>query len=377
MKILHVVPSFYPAYVYGGPIQSVYQLCQSLVKLGSEVRVLTTDTNGRDEVLDVEKTREIELVDGLYVRYCHRWICHSVSPTFLRLLPSYVRWADLVHLTAVYSFPTIPSLIVCKVMGKPVVWSPRGALQRWSGSTRLAVKSIWELLCRAVAPGRLLLDFTSEEEAEESLKRLPGYKAAIVPNGVEIPERLNNPGKSGVLRMLCLGRLHPKKGLENLLLALKMLDGRLPVPWSCILAGSGEEEYGRLLRSRIEELGLGEQVRMVGEVTGEAKQRLLENTDLVVVPSYTENFGLVVAEGLASGVPVIASRGTPWQKVEEVGCGLWVDNSPRDLAAAVEEISRRPLRDMGQRGREWMRRAFSWDQRAKTMAEIYKKVIAN
>ena len=113
MKILHVSPSFYPAHVYGGPTQSVYHLCRYLGLSGADVRVLTTDADGIDKVLDVEKDREVKVTEGVRVRYCRRTSRHSVSLTMLRLLPSYIRWADVVHLTAVYSFPPVSTAFPC------------------------------------------------------------------------------------------------------------------------------------------------------------------------------------------------------------------------------------------------------------------------
>jgi len=94
MKVLHVVPSFHPAYSYGGPIRSTFELCRNLAQLGSEVRVLTTDADGLDRVLNVDKTKEVELPEGFRVRYCPRRQRHSVSPTLMHLLPVYMRWAD-------------------------------------------------------------------------------------------------------------------------------------------------------------------------------------------------------------------------------------------------------------------------------------------
>ena len=102
MKVLHVVPSYYPAHVYGGPIESLRLLCRCLVDTGCEVKVLTTNANGLNSVLDVETSREVEIDECLRIRYCSRLMRHSVSWRFLSLLPSYVRWADIVHLTAVY-----------------------------------------------------------------------------------------------------------------------------------------------------------------------------------------------------------------------------------------------------------------------------------
>ena len=110
MKILHVVPSFHPAYSYGGPIRSTFELCRNTVELGGDVRVLTTDANGLDRVLDVDNNEEVQLPEGFRVRYCPRRLRHSVSPTLMRLLPTYMRWADVVHLTGVYNFPTFPTI---------------------------------------------------------------------------------------------------------------------------------------------------------------------------------------------------------------------------------------------------------------------------
>lgn len=374
MKILYVSPSFAPAWRYGGPIRSVFRLCSELAQQGCQVRVLTTDANGPDAVLDVETRREVE-GQGFRVRYCHRIAGHSVSPTLLRILPTYIRWADLIHLTAVYNFPTIPTLLICRLLGKPLVWSPRGALQRWAGSRRRHLKAIWEAICRTVAPKYLVFHATSEQEAVESQERFPRFRFFVIPNGVDIPSEVFYFPSNGVLRLLYLGRLDPKKGIENLLEACARLNQKAELPWTLTIAGGGNPSYISVLQAKVNALGLQGQVRMTGEVQDETKGALFAHADLVVVPSHTENFGLVVAEALAHGVPVIASRGTPWRRVEEVGCGLWVDNEPESLAQAVEQMSRMPLREMGERGREWMKREFAWPIIAKQMLCLYERMI--
>lgn len=375
MKVLRVIPSFYPARTYGGPIESDYRLCVNQVKLGYSVRVLTTDANGRQRVLDVEKNRDVEIGSGLSVRYCKRLLLHTVSVELLRQLLAYARWAEVVHLTAVYSFPTIPTLLTCRALDKPLVWSPRGALQRWEGSTRPMLKYFWESVCRAVAPSRLILHATSEDEARESKIRLPGVETVMIPNGVEIPDSITHVPGNGRIRLLYLGRLHPKKGIENLLVACKVLQEDRQMPCSLTIAGSGDPRYAKFLVARIEELELSQQVRTFGDVKGDDKRKLFERTDIVVVPSYTENFGMVVAEALAHGVPVIASKGTPWQRLEEMGCGLWVDNDPEGLARAIEQMSQMPLHETGHRGREWMAKEFAWPLIAEKMTDLYKSLL--
>ena len=340
--------------VYGGPTHSVYALCQSLVHLGNQVRVLTTDANGPRSVLNVNTSGDIEISPGLQVRYCHRVADVSVSPVLLRLLRLYVSWADVVHLMAVYSFPTIPALVACRMLGKPIVWSPRGMLQRWDGTRRPHLKAIWEIICRIAAPGGIVLHATSIEEASESEGRLPGVKTVIVPNGVDIPPAIVHRNGRCEYRLAYMGRLHPKKGLENLLKAYKTVRDSLGATSSLVIAGDGDKLYVQSLNVQIRELGLSATVQMMGHVSGDAKREFFESADVLIVPSHTENFGLVVAEALAHGVPVIASRGTPWRRVEDIGCGLWVENDPESLAAAIQRISAMPLREMGRRGREWM-----------------------
>jgi len=374
MKVLHVVPSFYPAFHYGGPITSVYELCAGLVRQDCEVRVLTTDANGLDAVLDVAKDGPVTLPPGVSVRYCPRILRHSLSAALLRqLLPS-LRWADVVHLTAVYNFPTLPTLAACRWLRKPLVWSPRGALQRWQGSRRPALKAGWESICRRLAPRGAVLHVTSEQEAAESTARFPGTSAALIPNGVEIPPRSEHRNGSGRLRLLFLGRIDAKKGIENLLAACQRLRN-LDKPWSLVIAGTGDAAYTAGLEKNARALGVRDQVSFLGEARGQAKADLFAESDLAVFPSQTENFAMVVAEALAHGVPVIASKGTPWSGVEARGCGLWVENDPATVAAAIERMSRMPLREMGERGRRWMEEEFAWETVARRMLQLYGKLL--
>jgi len=374
MKVLHVVPSFYPAFHYGGPITSVYELCAGLVRQGCAVRVLTTDANGLGAVLDVAKDAPVTLPPGVSVRYCPRILRHSVSPQLLWLLVPLLRWADLVHLTAVYNFPTLPTLAACRWLGKPLVWSPRGALQRWQSSRRPAVKAGWESVCRRLVPHGTVLHVTSEQEAAESVAKFPGISAVVIPNGVEIPPSCEHRNGSGRLRLLFLGRIDPKKGVENLLAACQRLRN-LDRPWSLAIAGSGDAVYAARLEENARRLGVDEQVKFLGEVRGQAKTDLFAASDLAVFPSHTENFAMAVAEALAHGVPVVASKGTPWSGVEGHGCGLWVENDPATLAAAIERMSRMPLREMGERGRCWMEQEFTWETVARRMLQLYGKLL--
>jgi glycosyltransferase involved in cell wall biosynthesis len=375
MRVLHVTPFFAPAWTYGGLPESAYQFARYLARAGAAVRVLTTDANGWGARLDAASKAEYAHRDGIEVRYCARIARQSVSPELAGAMLEQVRWADVVHLHAAYSFPTIPTLLAARLLERPLVWTPHGALQRWSGSRRVGFKSLWEKACRLVAPRELVLHLTSAGEVAETRGRFPSANIELIPNGVEIPNELQREPRGSRLRLGFVGRLDPKKGIENLLAACRIVKERGGPEFTLAIAGSGSSEYEAKLRGEIDRLELGNEVTMIGDVRGIEKQRVFERTDVVVAPSYTENFGIVVAEALAHGAAVVASTGMPWKEVERVGCGLWVNNDAASLADAITKINSMPLAEMGERGRRWMAAEFSWEKCASEMIALYKNML--
>lgn len=373
-KILYVSPHFAPAWQYGGLVEAVYQFARHVTRAGAEVSVLTTDADGPRASLESNRLEAYQH-GNLSVRYCRRLMRNSVSIEMVRCLLPHIRWADAVHLHAAYSFPTIPTMLAARIAGKPLLWTPHGGLQRWEGSRRVVSKAIWDTVCAAAAPRRMILHATSREEAAESAKRFPRAPIEVIPNGVAIPATLTRSARGGLLRLGFIGRLDPKKGIENLLAACKQLGDGHEVEFSLVIAGSGEPAYVEKLSAMIRSLGLGSRVTMAGDLRGAAKTHFFESIDVAVVPSYTENFAIVVAEALAHGAAVIASQGTPWSDVERVGCGLWVDNSSASLAEAIARIGAMPLGEMGAKGRDWMIREFSWERCASRMLDCYQRLI--
>jgi glycosyltransferase involved in cell wall biosynthesis len=377
MKVLHVTPAFYPAANWGGFTQSVPGLCDALARQADvQLKVLTTDSNGpktrRGISVEAFPTR---FPAGYEVYYCRRLWGQSVSWGLLRRLWSMTRWADVVHLTATYSFPTIPTLVTCRLLGKPVVWSPRGALQRWQGTTRARTKLVWEKVCNALCdPQRVVLHTTSEEEKNESWPRMARTHAKVIHNGINLPNLNGSPNKrNGNLRLLYLGRLHPIKGIENLLQAVARVKSNVTLS----VCGDGDASYRQSLESLVSELSLNRCVTFHGRIDEEGKARQFHEADLCVVPSFKENFSMVVAESLARAVPVIVGDGTPWKQVDEIACGRCVPNTPEGLARAIEALSESPLREMGLRGRSWMEREFGWEAVAQNMAVTYRELIAS
>ncbi len=381
MKILHVTPSYHPASFWGGPVSSVFGLNGSLAAIpGVALSVLTTDAAG-PRVSDRIRNHGAPgtPAPGYTVRFCRRVAGASVAPELLRVLPRAVRWADLVHLTAVYSFPTFPTLVLCRTLHKPLVWSPRGsvlATERWPGARRRGLKRAWEWSCNALVPRDVpwTLHATSEAELTASQARLPRCEAAVIPNGVTAPPELaaREWRPRGALRLLFLGRLGPEKGLDSLLHALaEPSDPRVQLE----VCGAGRAAYVASLRELAGALGLDGRVRFVGQVEGERREQAYQQADLCVVPSHSESFSMVVAEALARGLPVIASTGTPWQELETKACGMWVPNTPERLAAAIRKAGGMDLAAMGRRGREWMLQDFSWDSAARRIHALYAHLL--
>jgi len=175
------------------------------------------------------------------------------------------------------------------------------------------------------------------------------------------------------VRLLYIGRLHPIKGLENLLQGLVQLKSQVRLS----ICGEGNADYEARLHSVVAQLGLNQYVKFHGRVDGEAKEKQFRDADLCIVPSFKESFCTVIVESLARAVPVIASQGTPWRRLEEVGCGLWVNNDPKELSKAISQATHMPLLEMGLRGRAWMEREYSWSSVATKMVALYRSMIVD
>ena len=371
MRILHVTPAYFPATFWGGPIFSTRMICDEMAKRsGMSVTVLTTDSAGR---------RVSERVDpcgaqmAYPVIYTRRLAGQSVAPGLLWHLPLCVWRSDVVHVTSTYNFPVLPAMLMARLMGKPVIWSPRGAIQateEWADSPRKGLKRVFHRLARRLAPTRWVMHVTAESERLAVSRSLQGAECALIPNAVDVPDVLPRaawtPGDP--IRLLFLSRLHPKKGLDRLLDA--MFD--LPATVTLDICGSGDPDYTATLRRRAADLG--GRVRLLGEVHGAAKAQAFGNADLFVLPSFSENFGIAVAEALAHGLPVLTTTATPWADLEARGCGLSIDPVEGDLAEAVLRLAQGDLRAMGRAGRAWLEADVSVTALGDAFAALYRRV---
>jgi glycosyltransferase involved in cell wall biosynthesis len=375
-RVLHVIPGFYPAVRYGGPIESVLRTCQALRAAGVDLEVFTTDADGPG-ALDVATDRFVD-VEGVPVRYFRRWpqTGFAFSAPLAGELVRRVRGYDLVHVSAAFSFPSTLACIVARRERVPYVVSPRGSCRPFALRQKRWKKApYWIAIERRNLELATALHATSEPEAAELRALLPRQTVWTIPNGVDAPAYSEVTGVRATSRVVFLGRIHPVKALDRLIDAMSLVTAEVHDVELVVAGHDDDGEWGRLTR-RIASLDPKPSVRYLGAVEGRQKHELLAQATLLVLPSHTENFGQVVVEALAHGTPVVASRHTPWQRLEEVGAGAWVHNDPSSLAGAILRILRDPAgrREMGQAALR-LSAEFSWSKVAASLLEGYVSVV--
>jgi glycosyltransferase involved in cell wall biosynthesis len=389
MRLLHVIPTYLPAWRHGGPAVSVHGLCKALAERGHQVTVFTTDVHGAS-TLDVPRAAPVAM-DGVSVWYFPvAWPLRRLyrSPALRAALASQLerdRKFDVVHLHSVFLWPTAAAARAAERAGVPYLVAPRGMLVeellRRRGRLR---KRLWlRLVERRTLARAAGLHATSALEAAEARRlRLPLPPIHLVANGVEDqdwdPRREAELGpavRAALARrplLLFLGRLSWKKGLDRLVAALADVPGAV-----LAIAGNDEEGYRARLERQAAAAGVAGRIVHLGPVHGADKAALLHGADLLVLPSYSENFGNVVLEAMAAGLPVVVTPEVGLAAVvREHGAGMVAEGDPPRLAAALrcllagEEVRRA----MGRRGAAAAAR-FGWPSLAARMEEVYAEVL--
>jgi glycosyltransferase involved in cell wall biosynthesis len=394
LKILHVIPSFAPAWRYGGPIFAVDEMTRELARHGHRVTVMTTNIDGPG-VLEVPTDRPVDRA-GVEVWYFPverpRGWCYSRA--LGRALRERVAEFEVVHIHSMFLWPTFAAARWCRRHGVPYIVRPAGSLDPicytkpyeswWNARKSRWMKSAYlRTLGRADLAGASALHFTSEAEREAVRPLNLGPPACVVPLGVSPLEagtndlRARYPQFAGKKILLFLSRLDPKKGFDVLLPALRELSARRN-DFVFVVGGAGEPGYGKRLESQVRALGLESITVFLGAVYGAEKWALLRAADLFVLPSYQENFGIAAVEALAAGVPVVLSdRVNVCREVEQASAGLVIPPEPVALADALEALLADPQRSrqMGARGAALARERFSWPSVVQATVEMYFDVL--
>lgn len=306
------------------------------------------------------------------VRYLRRIAGASISPSLLVRLPGAIAKADVVHLTGTFSFPTLPALLLAKLIGRPVVWSPRGAIQatlEWKDSPKQGMKRRFLALAARLLPRRSCLHATATVEAEANGHFFPGVPNAVIANSVRMPKEVPPRRSSDRFRLIFVSRLHPKKGLDLLIEALRHLPDNIVLD----IYGSGDPDYTEQVRTMA--ASLPGRVAVHGHLTDEAKAEAFANADLFVLPSHSENFGIVVAEALAHGVPALTTTNTPWALLDESDCGRCIPLSAENLIAEITRLQDADLEGMGKRGRSLVAERFSETAMGARFMDVYQDLL--
>lgn len=370
MRLLHVVPTYLPATRYGGPIVSVHGLCRALAARGHEVHVFTTNVDG-DGTSDVPLDTPVSLhnVSVHYFASPLRRIYYS--PAMRRALRDDVGSFDAVHLHSVFLWPTYAAARAAHRARVPYIVSPRGMLVPELIARKSALpKRAWIRLIEArTLRESALVHFTAKREEDDARRAgVPIPRAVVIPNGIDrVAAAASAAGRPerAPLHLLFLGRINWKKGLDRLLDAMRLLpEARLTI------AGNDEENY----RASLPQLP---NVRFVGAVSGEEKERLLAEAAALVLPSYSENFGNVVLEAMAAATPVVVTPEVGLaEEVQRSGAGIVTSNEPAQLASALRALLADPARraEMGRNGRAAVEAHYTWDRVAEQMEAAYAEI---
>ena len=242
---------------------------------------------------------------------------------------------------------------------------------------------------------------TSVAEQQSILAVYPSAKTFVIPNGVGSELfQLNDKKKdksfynkyadfdcSNKKIIVSMGRLHKVKGFNILIEAIGKIGEKKKKDWmidkigmidrtEVVLLIAGEDFGERQkLDWMIGNLGLKEKVFLIGRIEGLEKIEFLRNADVFALASHHENFGMSYAEALAAGTPVIASRNTPWQDIENYNCGKWVENTPEKFSEAITEILNSDPMQMGRNASKFIKENFSWDKISYQFIEVVKTII--
>lgn len=360
MKILHFVPTI--DRTSGGVGAYMQLLARELGRL-CELYVVTTASA---HPLPMEQARVI-VIPAHWSQY------RRMRDAWRKLLKE-IR-PDVVHVNCCWLPQCAWAQRWAQQQGYKVVLTPHGMLEPWIIKRHYLTRklpALWLYQKRAVERADCL-HATAESERVNLLKLGYNTRIAVIANGVDVEQIALKTSWQRTKNILFLSRIHVKKGIEFLLEAVAALKIQLE-GYTIRIAGEGEASYIDQLRRRARQLGIDHMITFCGGVYGDEKWRLFRCADVFVLPTYSENFGIVVAEALACGTPVITTIGTPWQDLEEMHCGWYTEIGARPTTQALEaclKLTEQELENMGRNGRRLVEEKYSSRRMAKEMLALY------
>ncbi|PSO76998.1 MAG: glycosyl transferase family 1 [Cyanobacteria bacterium QS_4_48_99] len=388
MKVLHVIPSVAP--VRGGPSQAVLEMVKGLRSQGLDAEIATTNDNGSDLLaVPLQQRTEYQQVPV--------WFFPRFSPAISSIrefafssqltawLWQHVSDYDLLHVHAIFSYPSTAAMAIARLRGIPYINRPLGQLCTWSLQQKESKKKTYlALIEHANLNHSQALHLTSSQE-EEELSQL-NFKAPsfILPHGLSLPtpipnarhqlrQHLNLPEDEPII--LFMSRLHSKKGLEYLIPALGKLSHKC---FHFILAGNGSPEYEAQIDELLTAAGMHDRTYRPGFVSGEMKNLFSQGSDLFALTSHSENFGIVVLEAMAAGLPVLATPGVALASVvKQDQLGYVTELDVPGIATAIEHHLNHPqqAKAMGDRARQLIFEQYTWDKMAAKLSATYEAIL--
>ncbi len=360
MKVLQIVGSIDKN--AGGPSRSVTQTCQYVSQLNVEIELVTRPSENHVSV----NTSALYTLNFLSVRELIAF-SKTLSKAEYSLIHLQHVWDPYIHIIA----------RAARKNGIPYIITPRGMLEPWIMNRNPLKKKLAMLLYqRKDIEKATYLHATCEMEKENIRKLDFKNPIAVIPNGIEISNVKLKTEWKAVQNILFLSRVHPKKGIDLLIEAVAQLPATV---LHITIAGEGDAAYVEELKRLAIQRNVAHQFHFVGGVYGRQKWELYQQSDLFVLPTYSENFGIVVPEALYTGLPVLTTTGTPWQELETENCGWWIDLNVANLTNALNEalqLSAEELKGMGMRGRKLVGEKYEIKSIAKEMKEFYTDVLA-
>jgi len=365
LKIFQIVPDI--SYEANGVTPVVNGLSGFFVGNGDQVSVCALGAKLSDPNVKFLQARR-----SSFIKF------NEYSPDFSRYLKQAFAEYDIVHGHSLWSAANLSMGIHAKHRRAKLITSPHGTLAEYALSRRRILKKVLWPVQRLALTRADLLHATAESEVEDI--RRAGFRGpvALIPNGIEIPKIGSSAGDHRRKQVLFLSRIHPIKGLENLLQAWAKVERENP-EWELVIAGVGTIEYEASLKQLSSSLNL-RQVKWVGAAYGEEKAKFYREASLFILPSFSENFGMVVAEAMSYGLPCIVSKGAPWSVLAELDAGWWIDNDVDALAATLAHslgLSSEALASMGFKGRDYVEANYSWHHVGRCFNDTYNWLLGN
>tara|TARA_B110000211_G_scaffold234720_1_gene305856 strand:+ start:981 stop:2141 length:1161 start_codon:yes stop_codon:yes gene_type:complete len=380
MKVLHIVENLDES--YGGPAKSVPFLVSHLNKLGIQNVIFAAKIHDQEQnyLVDDYKldVRKFSTFGVRKARFC---------PDLIASLENEVTADSIIHIHTLWTYPAYAAFQVAKSSGVPLVVSTRGMLYEWSMKQNKLVKK-FAMWCFQKALLRRANIIHITESGEEAAVRRLGINTVptLVPNGIDLNEfaslkdqteaKADLGLQSDKNYILFMSRIHPKKGLIHLIEAWSSLSKQY-TDWDLLIVGPVDDEaYLNEILGVLGNKGLRDKVVLTGMLHGTKRLDAFAASRLFVLPSYTENFGIVICEALAAGLPVITTNGTPWKEIKDKSIGWWVGPNSQDIKKSLIEALDLSPEDLKQRGQGGISIAkkFRWADQSKKMFEAYSKI---